>query len=456
MTYREALTYLELFVNYEKIPHYCYEESLKLERFKGFLSKIGNPQDTLRCIHVAGSKGKGSTCAFIAYILREAGYRVGLYTSPHLADFRERIRILLPHPPVLDAWKEFEGMISARALAGLVGQLRKDLSAYNKQSRYGPLTFFEVYTALAFTYFKNKKTDFVVLETGLGGRLDATNVVTSLVSVITPISYEHTQKLGATLAKIAREKAGIIKKQRVLCCTHNGLLVVTAPQKKEAMTVISERARKCKSKLWVIGKDILYRGRESGFLVKGMRAAYPHLKIRLYGRHQLMNAASAIAAVEAMGPCTAHVSVDSVRKGLYDTCWPGRCEVVSRRPLVILDGAQNLASCAVLVKAIADNFHYRRLILVIGVSEDKDIKGIASCLDTLADLVITTKADNPRALDPGYLAGYFKDKTVINTADADQALRKAFSLYKRGDLILVTGSLFVVGELRTYFKKRKR
>ena len=213
MTYPQAIKYLESFVNYEKFIDYPYKRSLKLERIKDFLFLIGNPQDKLRCIHVAGTKGKGSTCAFIAYILRQAGFRVGLYTSPHLSDFRERIRILEyqrigKSKRVLDV---FEGLIGKRDLAGLVKKLKPAIDRYNKSSKYGPLSFFEVYTALAFVYFKEQKTDFAVLETGLGGRLDATNTVNALVSVITPISYEHTQKLGKTLREIAREKAGIIK-----------------------------------------------------------------------------------------------------------------------------------------------------------------------------------------------------------------------------------------------------
>ena len=216
MTYPETTRYLESFINYEKIPAYPYKESLKLERIKNFLAAIDNPQNALKCIHIAGTKGKGSTCAFVAYILRAAGYKVGLYTSPHLSDFRERIRILsyqssaFSSQPVVD----FEGMISKNELTGLVEKLKPEIEKYNKNSKYGPLSFFEVYTTLAFIYFKEKKVDFAVLETGLGGRLDATNVVEPLVAAITPISYEHTQKLGVTLREIAAEKAGIIKRHQ--------------------------------------------------------------------------------------------------------------------------------------------------------------------------------------------------------------------------------------------------
>lgn len=422
MTYGQALAYLGSFVNYEKISHYPYQESHKLERFKEFLPLIGDPQDSLRSLHVAGSKGKGSTCAFLAYILRESGYTVGLYTSPHLCDFRERIRVFLPGG---GAPKEFDGMIPRASLARIVTSLAGTLDAYNKRSAWGPLTFFEVYTALAFLYFKERKTDFVVLETGLGGRLDATNVVSPLCSVITPLSLEHTDKLGTTLKRIAAEKAGIIKPHIPL--------VITAPQPPEAMSVIKRRACLCRTPLQIAGRKI------------------PSFRLRLWGRHQLMNAAVAVAVVEGLGLAGA----GAIRKGLYDTRWPGRCEVIDTEPAVLLDGAQNAASAAALAAAVREHVRFRKVILIIGVSSDKDIRGIAAVLAPLADAVIATRSDNPRALDPRCVGSHFGNKLVAHTENVGQALDTAFSFSGARDLIVITGSLFVVGEARLRLAARK-
>jgi len=425
MTYPEALKYLESFINYEKIPAYPYKESLKLERVRDFLDTIDNPQDSLRCIHIAGTKGKGSTCAFIAYILRQAGYKVGLYTSPHLSDFRERIRVLHPRTKELKNLRtDFEGMISEKELSDFVDRLKPAIEKYNNDSKYGPLSFFEVYTAVAFAYFKEKKVDLAVLETGLGGRLDATNVVRALVCAITPISYEHTQKLGSTLAEIAAEKCGIIKIP--------GSIVISAPQEKEAMEVIRNRCERIGAKLFEVGKDIEYH----------------KLKSNLIGEHQLINAAVAVGAIEALSSYGVKVSIDEIKNGLRNTVWPGRCEVVSKDPLIILDGAQNIASAQVLKKAIKENFKYKKLILVLGISKDKDILGICREVDELADEVILTRADNPRATEPKVLAGYFKGKPAHITKDIKEAKIMAQRIAKKGDLILVTGSLFVVGEFR--------
>jgi len=455
MTYPETIKYLEFFVNYEKIPVYPYKESLKLERIKEFLNIIGNPQGGLKCIHIAGTKGKGSTCAFISYILRASGYKVGLYTSPHLSDFKERIRIISPKTENQKQTTDFEGMISADDLADLVTKLKPGIDKYNQSSKYGSLSFFEVYTALAFVYFKEKEIDFAVLETGLGGRLDATNVVDALVCALTPVSYEHTQKLGDTLREIATEKAGIIKTNPKSLPTGQAgqipnpkFIVISAPQEEEVRRVIRKKCQEAGAELNEIGKDIKYQKTEDGFKVKTKFGRYENLKIRLLGEHQLVNATVAIGVIGALRLHNIDVSADSIRSGLYNTCWPGRCEVISREPLVVLDGAQNIASSKALKEAIKENFKYKKLILVLGISNDKDIRGICNELYELADEVILTKTNNLRATEPEILAQYFIPKAVSITSNVEEARNLAYHIAKEEDLILVCGSLFVVGEFR--------
>jgi len=440
MTYLQVIKYLESFINYEKATEYPYKESLKLERIGGFLKTVGNPQDRLRCIHVAGSKGKGSTCAFITYILREAGYRVGLYTSPHLSDFRERIRVLEPRGAARSSKNEFEGMISRESLRGLVERLKPAIEAYNHKSKYGPLSFFEVYTALAFIYFLEKRVDFAVLETGLGGRLDATNVVHPLVCAITPISYEHTQKLGNTLEEIAGEKSGIIKGR--------GQIVISAPQENIAMRVIKAKCKAMNARIYSVGKEIKYMPQKGYFSVKGRLHNYSGLSVNLIGRHQLINAAVAIGLAEGLKEKGVTIASEAIKNGIATTVWPGRCEIVKRKPFVVLDGAQNLASAATLKKAIQENFRYRKLILVLGISSDKDIKGICAQLSSLAEKIILTRANSPRAVAPHILAGFFQDKENYLAANVKQAQELSFRLAGKEDLILVSGSLFVVGEFR--------
>lgn len=471
MTYLEAIQYLESLINYEKIPDYPYKESLKLERFENFLTALNNPQSNLKCIHIAGTKGKGSTCAFITYILRETGYKVGLYTSPHLSDFRERIRILNPkseirNPKQIPKLKDFEGIIPQDELTDLVERLKPLIERYNRNSAYGPLSFFEVYTALAFIYFKKQKVDFVVLETGLGGRLDATNVVNPLVCAITPISYEHTQKLGNTLREIATEKAGIIKSQkskinpstrfridgeRSRTIKNQKLIVISAPQEPEAREAIRSKCKETQARLYEVGKDIVYeRIKGEGLRVKGIFGEYPGLKIRLLGEHQLINATVAIGVIQVLQFYNIKVGIDAIRKGLYNTVWPGRCEVVSENPLIVLDGAQNVASSRALKETIKRNFKSKKLILVLGISNDKDIKGICDQLDELVDEVILTKANNPRATEPQVLVEYFRDKDINMTSSVKEAIKLAQRKASKEDLVLVTGSLFLVGEARKF------
>lgn len=452
MTYPEAVKYLESFVNYEQIRRYSYKKSFGLERIKNFLRFIGNPEQKLKIIHIAGSKGKGSTCAFTAYILRAAGFSVGLYTSPHLSDFRERIRILKPITYNLEPNLIFEGMISRRKLASLARGLKPAINKYNRISKYGKLSFFEVYTALAFLYFKQKKVDFVVLETGLGGALDATNAAPSLVCAITPISYEHTQYLGSRISEIAGEKAAIIKQ--------NNTLVLSASQKKEAQAVIRDRCANFNARLYEVGRDIKYfaQARSGCFSVKGINRKYGGLRLRLLGAHQLSNAALAIGIVEALSSLGVKISIAEIRRGLYNTLWPGRCEVLSYAPLIVVDGAQNVASAEVLKAAIKENFgsakakgaKYNKLILVFGACLDKDIKGMLKQLSVLAEKIIFTSAQNARSAPPASLPKYLRQrkKDIYITNNVEEAKRLALRLAEKDGLILVTGSLFVVGEFR--------
>ncbi|MCM8781271.1 MAG: Mur ligase family protein, partial [Candidatus Omnitrophica bacterium] len=338
-------------------------------------------------------------------------------------------------------------MIHKNSLVDLVEGLRPAIDKYNKTSRLGPLSFFEVYTALAFAYFREEKVDFVVLETGLGGRLDATNVVESLVCAITPISYEHTQKLGNTLIEIVHEKAGIIKRYKDTKM-RDKLTVISAPQEREVIEVIRNRCRLMDARLYEVDRDITYNKTQEGFNVKAIFNEYQNLKVRLVGQHQIINAAVAIGIIEALQFYGIGIESEAVRKGLYNTLWPGRCEIVSKRPLTVLDGAQNVASAKVLKQTIKENFNYKRLILVLGISKDKDIPGICRELNELGDEIILTRATNPRASPVERIVPYLRDKRVHLTNNVSEARDLVRRLARNDDLILVCGSLFVVGEFR--------
>ena len=370
MTYPEALQYLKSFINYEKLDNYDYKRSFKLDRMKSLVSLLGDPQRGINAIHVAGTKGKGSTSAIIYSILLKSGFKAGLYTSPHLTSFRERIRFC-------------DELISKEDVARSLGMIKEAVSKGGDSD----FSFFEIYTALAYLYFRKKKADIVVYETGLGGRLDATNILEPLVCVLTPISYEHTDKLGNTLKEIAFEKAGIIK---------DGSICVTAPQAKEAMDVIEKVCAGKNAKLITVGKDITFKelardDQIETFSVSGLRGEYPAFMMKLLGSHQVVNAATAIGEVEALHHRGIEITSDAVREGVASARWEGRLEVVAKRPYIVLDGAQNRASAKALTRAIKDIFRYERLILALGVSRDKDIDGILKELLPIADRVILTK-----------------------------------------------------------------
>jgi dihydrofolate synthase/folylpolyglutamate synthase len=482
MPYQQTIQYLDSFINYEKKSAYPYKESFKLERIQEFLKSIGNPQDYLKCIHIAGTKGKGSVCAFCAYILKEAGYKVGLYTSPHLSDVRERIRILRPSghqsPVTSHHIEDFEGMISQSELVNLVKTLKPKIDDYAKKSPYGPLSFFEVYTALAFAYFKEKNVDLAVLETGLGGRLDATNAVDALICGITSISYDHMNKLGNTLTEIATEKAGVIKSKkspalRDLALDQNverekgrsqKLIVITAPQEDEVIKVIRQRCSEQDATLYEIGKDIIVEQTSSNidfqcFALNGTFGKHRDLKIKLQGKHQLINAALAVSLIDGLVPLLQmKVPGEDIKKGLYNTVWPGRFEIISRSPLVVLDGAHNDASIKALTQTLQESYPGKNITFILGISRDKDIKEICHALALVGNNFIMTRADNPRAFHPQDIQscmGVFKPAASITlTNTVKEALSLAKQKVERDGLIVVTGSLFIVAEARDLLAKK--
>jgi len=427
MIYCEAIDYLNSFVNYEELASYDYKASFKLDRMRLLSELLGDPHKGIRAIHITGTKGKGSTAAIASSILKAASMRTGLYTSPHLLSFRERIRI--------GAEEITEGEVAA---------LVEEVGDAVERSGRKDFTFFELYTAVAFLYFKAKKTDIAVIEVGLGGRLDATNLVEPFVSCITPISLDHTHLLGPTLADIAGEKAAIIKR---------GSVCVSAPQADEVGNIIRSACGARGVILYEVGKDISYRsacakGGKEFFEVSGVLREYPRLEMKLLGEHQVMNAATAIGAVEALRPHGITISPEAVREGIADVAWPARLETVQNRPAIVLDGAQNRESAIALKRAIKKRFKFNRLILVLGVSSDKDIPAICGELDEIADEVILTKAAIARAQDPNLLKKYIgngKTRLTDRVADAVELARRTSG---EDDLILITGSFFVLGEAK--------
>lgn len=430
MKYREAIDYILSFTDFEKLPGSAYAAAnFDLRRMEQLLDLMGDPHLNPLSVHIAGTKGKGSTAAMIASALSIAGYRTGLYTSPHLHTFRERIAV--------------DGdMISEEEFAEIIQRLQPAVGEINRRHEYGELTTFEILTTLTFVYFAERGADYQVLETGLGGRLDATNVVRPEVCVITSISMDHAEVLGDTLAQIAGEKAGIIKP---------GVIVVSAPQAVEVEEVIRQVCSDRGARLIQVGREVVWRkGREDlsgqSFEVSTGSGAY-RLTIPLLGAHQLENAANAVAALEALG-----VAAEHIVEGFKQVNWPGRLEILQWEPLVLIDGAHNAESAEKLREAIAEYFHYSRLILVLGSSSDKDVAGMISRLAPLADTVIATRSRHPRAMATGSLLEALSKHGVrgIETGSVSEAINRALDMAGPDDLICAAGSLFVAAEVREH------
>lgn len=419
------------------------QDMFKLDRIRALLKALGDPHQAFRSVHVAGTKGKGSTCEMIATCLETCGYTVGIYTSPHLTDIRERIRIA--RRPVSSA--EFT-RLAARVAEAAATLPKED----------GEPTFFELVTAMGFLHFADEAVDIAVIECGLGGRLDSTNVITPLVAVVTSISLDHTQILGDTLAKIAHEKGGIFKP---------GVPAITCAQPPEAMQALRASAQAAGTTLHVVGEEIEFSHRfeqtaPGGPVVRATltspRHNFEHIAVPLKGEHQALNCGLALAAIDRLSERGFRTPVALVTQGMTRVALPGRLEVVWELPKVVVDGAHNAESMKCLMKALGVHFAYDSLVVIFGCAADKDMKGMLTHLDSGADKVIFTRAaDNKRAANPHELQRQFAEITgkmsqvAENFAGAVNIARRAVT---REDLVCVTGSFYLVGEARRHFKEQ--
>lgn len=402
---------------YEKTLKYLFSlyrfgSKLGLGPIRKILKELGNPERGMKVVHVAGTNGKGSVCAMLASVLQEEGYKVGLYTSPHLVDFRERIQVngrMIPKKDVVRLFK-------------LV------------KSKNVNLTYFEFVTALAFQYFKEQKIDLLVLEVGMGGRLDATNVVNPLVSVITNISKEHTEVLGNEIKQIAFEKAGIIKRNSpVITNTRKealGVIRKVCKERNSELIIVKNKIKKIRSDL---NKQII--------VYRNQKISFP-----LLGDFQLENANVTFEILEQLKRFGFGVTMERIKRGLEKTHWPGRVEIINRNPLFILDSAHNPAGVRAL-KSFVSKLDYNKLILVMGMLEDKDYKRMIRYLKPLASKTIITKPRMYRALEPEIIGKEVKNHFIIRS-EISEALEEARSFAKKDDAILVTGSIYLIGNVK--------
>jgi dihydrofolate synthase/folylpolyglutamate synthase len=448
--YQATLDYLYSFVDFSLTRQDRYKpDQFTLENMYKLMDAMDHPERKYAIIHIAGTKGKGSVAAYCSSALQAGGRKVGLYTSPHLHDYTERIK--------------FNGIpIAHENLISLVAELKPIFESIPK------ITTFEITTALAFEYFRREQVDVAVVEVGLGGRLDATNVIDPVVSVITSISYDHTYLLGNTIAEIAGEKAGIIKP---------GVPVVLAPQEDEARQVIAKICDERSAPLIQVGLDYRYHNVSHSLVGQvfdiwsgserpldksgedrqvGKSGKSCQLQIPLLGEHQLENATTAYAALQLFQQLSFPVTDESIRDGFFQVQWPARFEVLQRFPPVVVDAAHNRDSAHKLIATLEDFFPNNGIILVFGASEDKDILGMLLELMPTVDMLIATQSYHPRSISPEKLvtiAAPFEKPTII-TDDVSNGLEEALRVVGENQVVLVTGSIFVAAGGREAWLKR--
>lgn len=420
MEYKEAMEYMEEINKYGSV--------LGLENMRELCSRLNNPQDSLKFVHIAGTNGKGSVLAYLSSILKEAGYKVGRYLSPTIFEYRERIQI--------------NGCpITKKGLCKCLEQIQLVIEQMIEDGKAHP-TPFEVETVMAFLYFKEMNCDIVVLETGLGGLLDATNIIRNTVaSVFASISMDHMQFLGNTLVEIAKNKAGIIK---------NGCYVISAPQENEVIQVLQEEAEKNGCPLAFVNekeiKKVKYGIEKQRFSYSGLK----DLEIMLAGQFQIVNAALAVEVIHVLANVGFPVSENKLRKGLVSASWPGRFSVISKKPLFIVDGAHNEDAAVKLAQSIRFYFAGKRIIYIIGILRDKEYNKIIGETYELAEQIITVAAPgNPRAMSAYELAKEVqKFHPNVTSADSlEEAVELSYLLADKETVIIAFGSLSYLGDL---------
>jgi len=441
--YTKAINFLISHTDYEKMRVVRYNTTtFSLDRMRTLLKHLGNPQTKFKTVHVAGTKGKGSTCHMIAGMLQSGGLRTGLYTSPHILDMRERIRLngeMITHNELVEYVKRIETVLK-------------------KMTADRP-TFFEIFTAMAFCYFADKKVDIAVIETGMGGRLDSTNVITPEVTAITSISKDHMQILGNSVSKIAEEKAGIFKKD---------VPALSCLQDPDVIGVLRRVAGNAKTTIQIVGQDIefSYRFEVTRPIGPHMRvnltteaSRYEHLIVPLMGEHQAINCGLALAVIDKLK--TRGLKFEEVKSldGLQKLKLPGRMEFVSTEPRVLIDGAHNAASMQALFRGIGQHIPYDSMVVIFGCNCDKDIDGMLEQLSLGADKVIFTRStNNPKAADPHELSNLYNER-YGKMAQVAETFAKAMEIAERAitreDVICATGSFYLIGEAKQYFIDRQ-
>ncbi len=422
-------------MNYEKTIKWLYSFEkfgikLGLERINYICKKLGDPQNNFKIIHVGGTNGKGSVCKILGSILNVSGYKVGIYLSPHLQRFSERFII-----------NDCE--ISKKDVEDLIEKIKPIIEEMTKNNNIP--TFFEIVTAMAFFYFSEKKVDYAVIEVGLGGRFDATNIVSPELSIITNVTLEHEKILGDTIEKIAYEKAGIIKKNVSIVTAATGI----------ALEVIKKIAREKKSNITIVEKKS-YKKISGGvdwqeLEISGLLKNYK-IKTSMIGCFQGENIAICLNAIEILQMKGLYIPEDSISEGIEKSYNFGRMEIISYEPIILLDGAHNISAIELLKNTLKQDFVYEKLILVIGILSDKNVKEMLDIITPIADTIILTKSTNPRAEDPKKLKEMVKNKNGIVKNKIFDAIDYAKKLANKNDLILITGSLFTVGEVKDYLK----